>query len=217
MISYGLSQPMEGEWGIITENGMTYLAYGSERILPVDRLRLKGTHHWANALAACALASTKGIDMTTMVSVLEQFPGLPHRTQWVRTFNGVDWINDSKGTNVGATVAAINGLGEAAFGKLVLIAGGQGKNADFSVLREPVSTYVHTLILIGEDAPNIAAVLEGLVSIEYAASMEHAVMLSKAAASSGDIVLLSPACASFDMFNDFNHRGEVFMTAVNSF
>lgn len=212
--SYGLDAPAEGQWGIIEQAGIFYLAQGDNLLLPIDRLRLKGKHNWQNALAACALASAAGIKPEFIVKVLESFSGLPHRCQWVRSLDGVDWINDSKGTNIGATISAISGIGGSMQGKIVLIAGGLGKGADFTELRTPVADYVRSVVLIGEDADKIENALSGLVPVLRAQSLDGAVNLAKLQAMPGDVVLLSPACASLDMFRDFNHRGESFANLV---
>ncbi|KTD28015.1 MULTISPECIES: UDP-N-acetylmuramoyl-L-alanine--D-glutamate ligase [Legionella] len=213
-ISYGLDAPAEGQWGIVEHQGKLYLAHGKKRLLSVEQLRLKGKHNWQNALAACALATSAGINAEFMVKVLETFSGLPHRCQWVRNIDGVDWINDSKGTNIGAAISAISGIGSAMHGKVVLIAGGIGKGADFTELRSPVADYVRSVVLIGEDADKIQAALANVVPVLRASSLEGAVTLAKSQAIPGDVVLLSPACASFDMFRDFNHRGESFANLV---
>ena len=149
-----------------------------------------------------------------MRQVLTGFSGLPHRSQWVRTINAVDWINDSKGTNVGATQSAIAGIGGAIAGKIVLIAGGQGKGADFKLLREPVTHYVRSLVLLGQDADKLAAALQDVVEVTCVNTLKEAVGVAHQVAQSGDVVLLSPACASLDMFHDFNHRGEIFTALV---
>lgn len=212
--SFGLNEALEGDWGLVADETDTFLAYGQTRIISVNELRIKGRHNWANALAACAVAHGVGISFAAMQQVLQTFAGLPHRSQWVRTLNGVDWINDSKGTNIGATQSAIAGVGGAISGKIVLIAGGQGKGADFSSLRDPVSAYVRILILLGEDADQLDSALSDLVEVKRVNSLEDAVNTAHHAAQSGDVVLLSPACASLDMFRDFNHRGEMFANLV---
>src|SRR5262249_14527383 len=140
--------------------------------------------------------------------------GLAHRCQWVASYQGVDWYNDSKATNVGAAQAALAGLGSEITGKLVIIAGGQGKNADFSLLRNTMEKYARCLILIGEDAPLLEAALRGSTVIEYAETLGQAVLIAQTHAESGDAVILAPACASLDMFKNFEHRGDVFITAV---
>ncbi len=212
--SFGLDAPHDRQWGVISKEGGTFLCYGQEHILSTEALRLKGRHNWQNALASCALADVVGVKWSTMVAVLEQFRGLPHRTEWVRTINGVDWINDSKGTNIGATISAISGIGGSMQGKIVLIAGGQGKGADFTELQAPVAEYVRALVLIGEDADLLEKALGSVVQVKRASDLNDAVMIAKSNAEEGDVVLLSPACASLDMFRDFNHRGEVFTTSV---
>ena len=215
-VSYGFDEPASGEWGIQEKAGVLYLAQGHNCLLPVEQVRIKGKHNWQNALAACALASASGISNEAIVAVLTEFEGLPHRCQWVRTLDGVEWINDSKGTNVGATESAIAGIGDFIQGKIVLIAGGLGKGADFTGLRQPISEYVRWLVLIGQDADKLAHDLMGAAPVVHADSLEDAVLQARAHAKLGDVVLLSPACASFDMFRDFNHRGEVFMNLVSA-
>lgn len=215
ILSYGLSAPSSNDWGII-DDGEPYLCQGSDKIMPINSLYIKGLHNWENALAACAIAELVGISRRDMVSVLEEFKGLPHRTQWVRTMGGVDFINDSKGTNIGATVSAISGIGGSVKGKIVLIAGGQGKGADFTELRIPVGEYVRSIVLIGEDADKLEKALADVVDITRASSLDEAVDLAALKAMPGDVVLLSPACASLDMFHDFNHRGQVFTQVVNA-
>lgn len=213
-ISFGEGRPTAENWGLIRQDNKVFLAKGNECLLSVESLFIKGVHNWLNALAAAALAETAGIPMPHILSVLKTFPGLTHRCQWVRTLDGVDWINDSKGTNVGATISAINGIGGSMQGKIVLIAGGQGKGADFQDLAQPVADFVRSIVLIGEDADKIEAALAHVVPIIRASSLDGAVSLAKSCAKPGDVVLLSPACASLDMFRDFNHRGEVFTASV---
>jgi UDP-N-acetylmuramoylalanine--D-glutamate ligase len=149
-----------------------------------------------------------------MVRVLSSFAGLEHRCQWLRTLDGVEWVNDSKGTNIGATVSAINGIGGSMQGKIVLIAGGQGKGADFHELTQSVADFVRSLVLIGEDADQMEVALSEVVPVSRATSLDNAVVIAKKHAKPGDVVLLSPACASLDMFRDYNHRGEVFASIV---
>lgn len=213
--SFGLNEPEAGQWGIHSQGNDSWLAFGDAVLLKTDDLRIKGRHNWQNALAACALAKVVGIDQQSMLTVLRTFAGLPHRSQWVRTLDGVDWINDSKGTNIGATISAITGVGGAISGKIVLIAGGLGKGADFRELVPATAEYVRAVILIGADASKIATALQGVVPTLSATSLENAVETARLQAIAGDVVLLSPACASMDMFKDFNHRGEVFTAAVN--
>jgi UDP-N-acetylmuramoylalanine--D-glutamate ligase len=215
-VSFGLSVPEKNSWGFITEHHKVYLANGEDKLICVDELKIKGKHNWLNALAACALADSVGVTPQVMTEVLKRFAGLPHRSQWVRTLQGVEYINDSKGTNVGATISAISGIGGSMQGKIVLIAGGQGKGADFSDLRQPIQDYVRSVILIGEDAKRIENAIENTVQVTHAPSLDAAVNLAKAQSKPGDVVLLSPACASFDMFRDFNHRGDEFIATVNA-
>ena len=214
--SFGLDSPAEGQWGLLKHDGHDYLAFGHKHLMPVDDMKLKGRHNWSNALAACALANAVGIDFNTMMNVLRDFPGLPHRAQWVRTLDGVSWINDSKGTNIGATSSAISGIGGSMQGKIVLIAGGQGKGADFTELQKPIAEHVRTLVLIGADADKMQEALQSVVHVVRASTLEEAVCVAHQQAQTGDVVMLSPACASQDMFRDFNERGQVFMSAVGA-
>lgn len=216
IISQGLSVPLAEDWGLIAEGDVYYLAHGKEKLLAVDALKLKGRHNWQNVLAACALTATVGVKYQMMTAVLQTFAGLPHRCQWVRTLDGVEWINDSKGTNIGATVSAISGIGGSMQGKIVLIAGGQGKGADFTELRPSMVDYVRSVVLIGEDADKLEMALSDVVNVARATSLEAAVLVAKSLAKPGDVVLLSPACASLDMFRDFNHRGDSFVRAVGA-
>lgn len=213
-VSFGQDEPTKSDWGLMSRNDKIYLAQGNTCFLPVESVLIKGIHNWLNALAACALAKAAGIPEGHIINVLKTFGGLPHRCQWVRTLDGVDWINDSKGTNIGATISAINGIGGSMQGKIVLIAGGQGKGADFSELAQSVANFVRSIVLIGEDADKIEAALTDIIPIIRASSLENAVTLAKSQAQPGDVALLSPACASLDMFRDFNHRGEVFASLV---
>lgn len=217
IITIGLDEPPEEcHWGIIQQCNDTYLARGSKCLLSIDNLAIKGTHNWQNALAACAFATIIGISEQHIISVLTTFGGLPHRCQLVRSLNQVEWINDSKGTNVGATLAAIHGIGTSMTGKIVLIAGGLGKGADFTALKQPLENHVRALILIGEDTEKIATAVAGSTMIIKEKSMQDAVNSAQLCAVAGDTVLLSPACASFDMFDDFNHRGAAFANLVAS-
>lgn len=214
--SFGLSSPQTAtDWGIITKAGRTYLAQGSTALLPVDEMILKGQHNWQNALAACALAQSINIELKIMQQVLKTFTGLPHRCQWVRTLEGVDWINDSKGTNIGAAISAIRGIGSGIEGKIILIAGGLGKGADFAELRSEVAQYVRSTVLLGKDAPQIAAAIKDICFTRSVNTLDDAIKQARQQAQPGDVVLLSPACASQDMFRDYAHRGEQFSQLVN--
>ncbi len=209
-ISFGLDAPADGDFGLLERADGFWLARGALPLLRTSELPLIGRHNQANALAALAMASAAGAPVQASAQALRNFRGLPHRTQRVANLRGVTWINDSKGTNVGATVAAIRGLD----GELVLIAGGEGKGADFSLLAEALTGRVHTAILIGRDARQIADTIEDRCTVLFADSMDTAVQLASEHAHDGDSVLLSPACASFDMFSNFEARGDAFARAV---
>jgi len=183
-----------------------------EPLLPLGALRLQGEHNAANALAALAMGEVLGLPRAPVLAALAAFGGLPHRAQWVADVGGVHFIDDSKGTNVGATIAAVAGMD----GPLVLIAGGDGKGQDFDDLRAAFRGKVRHAVLIGRDAPRLAAVLEDVCATESASDMPGAVTAARAAARSGDTVLLSPACASFDMFRDYRARGDAFARAVRA-
>ncbi|MFA6409187.1 MAG: UDP-N-acetylmuramoyl-L-alanine--D-glutamate ligase [Gammaproteobacteria bacterium] len=211
-LSFGLETAKNNEFGL--QDG--FLTYGKEKLIASKDLKIKGRHQIANALAALALGHAVKLPFSAMCKALADFPGLMHRCTWIRNLNGVDFYNDSKGTNVGATLAAISGLGEEIRGKIILIAGGLGKDADFSELKPAMTKYVSSVILIGKDAKKIAADLANTVPILFASSMQEAVETAYKQAKSGDSVLLSPACASFDMFKNFEHRGEVFTRDVRN-
>lgn len=200
---------------LIKEEEQFYLAQAQKKLLAVNEMKLKGRHNEQNALAALALGAAMNFPMEAMLQVLKTFPGLPHRTQWVAHINGVDWYNDSKGTNVGATQAAILGLGEILKAKkIILIAGGQAKNADLRLLNSELEHYVKQVIILGEDAPLLEASWEKVVPIERVNTLQDAVMKASVEARSGELVLLSPACASLDMFKNYEDRGDQFMEAV---
>ena len=183
-----------------------------EPLLPLAAMRLQGLHNAANAMAALAMVEALELPLAPVLDALCAFGGLPHRSQWVADVRGVRYVNDSKGTNVGATLAAVQGLA----GPLVVIAGGDGKNQDFSGLRAAFRGKVRHVVLIGRDAPALAATLANVCATERAADMPAAVRAAYAAAQPGDTVLLSPACASLDMFRDYTHRGDEFTAAVRS-
>lgn len=210
--SFGLDAPSgAGEYGVISRNGRDWLARGEELLLACDEMRLPGGHNRANALAAIALGQGVGLPMAAMCETLRHFSGLEHRCSWVRQYKGVDYYDDSKGTNVGATLAALQGMpGE----RVVLIAGGEGKGADFSPLRHEVARRARAVVLIGRDAALIAEALGDASPLLYAATMAEAVDAAVAVAEAGDAVLLSPACASFDMFANYQARGAAFVAAV---
>jgi UDP-N-acetylmuramoylalanine--D-glutamate ligase len=212
--SFGLNKPDLGSFGLLEEDGQQWLACGLEPLMLVADVAIKGTHNTANALAALALGQAAGLDMTTMLETLKTYKGLPHRCEHVATINNVMYIDDSKGTNIGATIAALNGFGDNA--NLILIAGGQGKEQNFAQLQKPVKQFVKLVALFGEDASQIASALENSVQVEQFDSLEDAVSKATASAESGDIVLFSPACASFDMFSGFEERGRYFQSAVQA-
>ncbi|MDQ7986442.1 UDP-N-acetylmuramoyl-L-alanine--D-glutamate ligase [Pseudomonas sp. G34] len=214
--SFGLGKPDFKRFGLLEENGEKYLAYQFEALLPVRELKVRGAHNQSNALAALALGHAVGLPMAAMLDTLKAFTGLAHRCQWVGERAGVSYYDDSKATNVGAALAAIEGLGTDIAGKLVLIAGGDGKGADFSSLRKPVAAHCRAVVLLGRDADKLAAVLDGAVEILRVDSLQAAVEQSAAIAQSGDAVLLSPACASLDMFKNFEERGRLFAQAVEA-
>lgn len=212
--TFGLGKPDFHGFGLLEDNGERYLAYQFEPLMPVRELKIRGAHNQANALAALALGHAVGLPLPPMLKTLRRFGGLAHRCQWVRQWEGVDFYDDSKATNVGAALAAIEGLGADIDGKLVLIAGGDGKGADFSSLREPVGRYCRAVVLIGRDAERVAAALGDGVPQLRVDTLEDAVRRCAEFAQPGDAVLLSPACASLDMFKNFEERGRVFARAA---
>lgn len=212
--SFGLDGCNHDGVGVVDVNGASCVMCGAGfKLLHTADIRIAGRHNLANVAAAFAIAIAAGWDPVACADAVRQFRGLPHRCQWVAEKHGVRFYNDSKGTNIGATIAAIEGLGS---GKnVVLIAGGDGKGADFSQLAPVVRQYVRHLVLIGRDAGKIAAACEGVAQVR-AISMMDAVQKSQQAAVTGDVVLLSPACASFDMFDGYDDRGRQFCTAVEA-
>ncbi|MFT5716739.1 MAG: UDP-N-acetylmuramoylalanine--D-glutamate ligase [Oleiphilaceae bacterium] len=216
LVHFGLSSPDLKKFSINERNGERFISFGFDDLLSVKELKLKGQHNLSNALAALALGSVVGLPTAVMLETLKVYKGLLHRCEYLRTINSVDYINDSKATNAGATVTAINSFGEESSGKVILIAGGDSKDADLSPLINPMAAYGKLAILIGSDADKIEQVLCNTVEIEKVNSLEEAVHLAKQQAKAGDVVLLSPACASFDMFDNYIHRGEVFSKEVAS-
>lgn len=212
VVSFGLGAAGGDDFGCLQQAGETWLAQGDKPLLPVSELRLAGQHNQANALAALALGSMLDLPMIAMLEALRQFAGLAHRTQWVAEIDGVCWYNDSKATNVGASLAAIQGLP----GPLILIAGGQSKGADFTPLRAALAQKARAVVLMGEAAPELENVLAGAVLRVRADDMADAVHRARDLARSGDAVLLSPACASFDLFSGFEARGDAFIAAVRT-
>jgi UDP-N-acetylmuramoylalanine--D-glutamate ligase len=213
---FGLGKPDFKRFGLLTESGEKYLAYQFDALLPTAALKIRGAHNQSNALAALALGHAVGLPMAPMLEALKRFAGLPHRCQWVGERHDVNYYDDSKATNVGAALAAIEGLGADIAGKLVLIAGGDGKGADFSALAKPVAQVCRAVVLLGRDAERLAAALGEGVPLIRVATLEEAVQRSAELAQPGDAVLLSPACASLDMFKNFEERGRLFAQAVEA-
>jgi UDP-N-acetylmuramoylalanine--D-glutamate ligase len=240
-ITFGLNEPTRPDcFGLLNERGVQWLvmALGSDepekkrkknepapdvevtpsRLMPADALRIRGLHNASNALAALALCRAIGLPFAPLLHGLREYQGEPHRVELVAALDGVEYYDDSKGTNVGATVAALNGLGKAFAGdsqRIVLIAGGDGKGQDFEPLAEPVSRFVRSVLLIGRDAPKLRVALDPAGVDQFdCATLEEAVQQASGLAHSGDAVLLSPACASLDMFTNYAHRAQVFVDAV---
>ena len=217
MLTFGLNAaPTTADFGLITNSGVQFLASGQRKLCKTSELKITGQHNVANALAAAALCSAVGVDKTIIIAALRNFKGLPHRVEWVANINNVDFYDDSKGTNVGATCAAIYGMTKHDKPqKVVLIAGGDGKGQDFTPLANAVQANGRAVVLFGRDAPLIhTALLATNISIYQAADLPEAVNIAKKIAVAGDAVLLSPACASFDMFKNYVHRAEVFVDTV---
>jgi UDP-N-acetylmuramoylalanine--D-glutamate ligase len=211
VVTFGLDAPAPGQFGLAVDGtGRPWLARGDERLMPVDELRLPGLHNAANALAALALGLASGFPVPPMLDALRHYKGLAHRTNRVSDRNGCAWINDSKATNVGAAVAAISGLP----GTLVLIAGGDGKGADFAPLAAAARGRLRGAVLLGQDADAIAHALADDCPVVKVADMNEAVGQAAALAMPGDTVLLSPACASLDMYVNYAARGEAFIRAI---
>ncbi len=213
VVQFGLGEPGENDFGLCRHEAGTWLCRGEKALMPETALRVKGRHNSANALAALALGEAIGLPMDAMLAVLQRFPGLPHRCQWVRERQDVSWFNDSKATNVGAAAAALEGIPAE---KLVLIAGGQGKGQDFAPLRDVVSRRCRAVVLLGEDAGQLMQALADTVPLHEVDDLPQAVERAAGLARAGDAVILSPACASFDMFNGFEARGEAFVQAVEA-
>ena len=213
-ITFGSDVPTShNDFGLTKIHDEIWLAQGHSELIKTSELRLAGLHNACNVLAALALCRAIGLDYTPLLQALRDFKGLPHRVEWVAKLNSVDFYDDSKGTNVGATIAALVGLPQ----KVVLIVGGDGKGQDFSPLQEAVSQNARAVVLIGRDGLKIGQALQNAVVQQiYAESLEDAVSKAFALAQAGDAVLLSPACASFDMFRNYEHRAAVFIAAVNA-
>jgi UDP-N-acetylmuramoylalanine--D-glutamate ligase len=209
-LGFSLRASIGADYAVAERQGGWWLTRAGAPLLPMAAMKIRGLHNAANALAALALGEALELPLTAMLAELEEFPGLPHRSQWVAEVRGVTYVNDSKGTNVGATLAAVAGMP----GPLVMIAGGDGKNQDFAPLAAAFRGKVRHAVLIGRDAPLVARALAGVCTLEICASLPEAVRAAAHAARPGDTVLLSPACASLDMFRDYTQRGAVFAQAV---
>ncbi len=219
VVTFGLDPaPAHEDFGLLKVFGEHWLALGGTPLLPVRDLRIAGLHNAANALAALALCRSLGLALAPLLDALRSFAGLPHRVERVEEVGGVVFYDDSKGTNVGSTVAALDGFGRqlnGSGGKVVLIAGGDGKQQDFAPLAQAVAGHARAVVLIGRDAPAIERVLAPTgTPLERAGNMADAVARAFGSAQPGDVVLLSPACASFDMFANYHQRGEAFCAAV---
>jgi UDP-N-acetylmuramoylalanine--D-glutamate ligase len=210
VVSFGLDAPAKNQFGIREDEGEKYLACGNMLLLSVRDLALYGVHNQLNALAALAAGTLLGLDRAAMLQVLVEFPGLPHRMQFVARISAVDYINDSKATNVAAAVASIDSVD----GMLVLIAGGDGKGGDFAELAEAVEGKLRGVVLIGKDAERIAHALDTVMPVHFAENMESAVQMAASCAESDDTVLLAPACASLDQYDNYMARGDAFIAAV---
>ncbi len=211
-LTFGLGIPSEGEYGVVARDGAAWLARGGEALLPAAALRIPGRHNRANALAALALAEALALPRTACLEALSAYPGLPHRIEWVAEADGVRWYNDSKATNPGATAAALAGLD----GPLVLIAGGRPEPVDYAPVGRAAAGKLRAALLVGDDVVALERVLAPVAPLEHAVDMAAAVARARELAAPGDSVLLSPACASFDRYRDFEERGERFAATVRA-
>lgn len=212
VISFGADTPADEHYGLRTEDGETYLARGDSLLISTKDLAMYGVHNQLNSLAALAAGDLIGLDLSAMLQVLVEFPGLPHRMQFVARVAAVDYINDSKATNVAAAVASVDSVD----GMLVLVAGGDGKGGDFSELAEALDGKLRGAVLVGKDAEKIALALDTVMPVYFAKNMPEAVRMAAACAESDDTVLLAPACASLDQFKNYMARGDAFCDAVRA-
>ena len=210
-LCFSLDAASPAEFRLLDRQGL-WLARAEEAWINVDELKISGRHNWANCLAAMAIASAMGISRKAIVAAMKDFEGIPHRSQWVAEIDGVEWINDSKATNVGAAQASIEGRDR----PVILIAGGQSKGADVSLMRQTLSDRVKLVLLMGEDAELMQQAWQGSTRIERVENMQQAVARAQQLALTGDCVLLAPACASFDMYEKFEARGDDFMARVRA-
>jgi UDP-N-acetylmuramoylalanine--D-glutamate ligase len=209
-LSFGMDEPGEGQYGLRVDHEELFLARGEQLLLSVSDVAMVGSHNYVNALAALAAGQLLGLDFSPMLQVLDEFPGLPHRMQPAGRSDGVVYVNDSKATNVAAAIAAVESL----HNPVVLIAGGQGKGGDFEALATSTAGRLRAAVLIGEDAELLKDAFEGITPTEYAGDMAEAVSRATAIAESGDVVLLAPACASFDQYENYQARGDDFCRIV---
>lgn len=212
LISFGLDAPEEGQYGLRSEAGVNYLARGNTLLIATTDIAMYGRHNHANALAALAAGELLGFEAATMLQVLSEFPGLPHRMQFVARKGSVNYINDSKATNVAAAVASVDSVE----GMIVLLAGGLGKGGDFSELAAALENKLRAAVLFGSDAASIAAALDTVMPVYFATDMDDAVQQAAAFAETDDTALLAPACASFDQFANYAARGDAFRIAVEA-
>lgn len=212
VISFGFDAPEAGQYGIREEDEQVYLAYGDALLIAIDDMRMVGRHNQANALAALAAGRLCGFETSAMLQVISEFPGLPHRMQFVARKGAVNYINDSKATNVAAAVASIESID----GQIVLLAGGEGKGGDFSALATALEGKLRAAVLIGTDAEAIADAIDTVMPVYFARDMDDAVCQAASYAESDDTVLLAPACASFDQFDNYGARGDAFADAVGA-
>lgn len=211
-IGFTLGMPSNNEFGLIIEHGKTYVAHDQQKLMDIEQLQITGKHNMANVLAALALGKAMALPMTAMLQSLSEYRGLPHRCQLVAKRKGIRWVNDSKATNVGACLAAIEGL--ATNKNIILIAGGVAKNQEFSTLTPVLTRHVKTVLLLGQDAKLIAQSIPDDVMQYECQDMAAALKRAESEAVKGDIVLLSPACASFDMYDSYAERGNSFIHEV---
>ncbi len=209
-VGFGADEPPAGQYGLVEEEGERFLACGEQVLLSTEDIALPGEHNHLNALAAVAVGRLMGLDFSPMLQVLMEFPGLPHRMQFVANVGGADYIDDSKATNIGAAIASITSVE----GPVILLAGGEGKGSDFAPFAQAVHERLKAAILIGRDGPAIARALKGLAPVYQAANMDTAVSVAASLAGPGDTVLLAPACASLDQYRNYAERGQDFRRVV---
>lgn len=216
MMAFGGTGEQRGRFHVRGNDGDRWVMDGDKPVVSGSELLIKGDHNLLNVAAVFSILASFEVDYRETLEALRHFPGLPHRCNWVASHNDVAWYNDSKGTNVGATQAAIEGLGASIPGKLLWIAGGDGKGADFSVLRPMVTQHVREAVLLGRDAAQIATAIDGVCPVTLVKTLQEAVEQAMQKAKPGDAVLLSPACASLDMFRNYEDRGQQFEAAVKA-